>query len=141
VVSLFSDAGPDAEFDLVEFAEDDDVWDRYRDLLSPGVEVEFVAPPGGDRVMEQEFEGIDGLREGWRDWVAPWERFRIVTGEVIDAGEGRVLLLSQATGLMRDTRAEIPQETAVLARVDGGKIVAIGFYLSHEQARRDAGLD
>jgi ketosteroid isomerase-like protein len=141
VVSLFSDAVPGAEVDLVEFAEDDDAWQGYRDLLSPTVEVQFVAPPGGLRVMEQAFEGFAGLRAGWRDWAAPGERVRLVPGDEIDAGDGRVLLLTQATGLMRDTGAEVPQETAVLARVDGGKIVEIGFYLSHDQARRDAGLD
>ncbi|MEK6251143.1 MAG: nuclear transport factor 2 family protein [Actinomycetota bacterium] len=121
--------------------EDDGVWARNAARFSPDVKVRFVTPrAGGVTVMEQAFEGIEGLREGWREWLKPWDEFHVVMEDVPDSGQGDVLVLAQATGRMRGTEAEVPQEVAALCRVERNRIVEIGFYLDQGQARRDAGL-
>ncbi len=95
----------------------------------------------GIEVMERsDFVGPEGLVEGWNIWLEPWEQFRVRLVEAIDAGGGVVLLLAQATGRMRVSGIEIPQEAASVHRVEDGRIVSMGFYLDIEQARQAAGL-
>lgn len=94
----------------------------------------------GVGVMEQEFRGVEGLRDGWGVWMEPWEEFRVSVEEVVDTGDGQILVLASAVGRMRGTGAELPQEVAQLCRVVDGRITEVGFYLDQQQARRDAGL-
>jgi ketosteroid isomerase-like protein len=140
VISVFTrEAAPEVE--MGELMRDDEHWVRISDRFSPDVEVRFVTPgDSGVGVMEQEFRGVDGLRQGWSVWMEPWEEFRVEVKEVIDAGNGQVLTLGSAVGLMRGTGAELPQEVAVLCRVEDGLIIQVGYYLDQAQARRDAGL-
>jgi len=141
VLEIFDAPTPGAEVDMAAVMQSDEFWEQRRDLVSPGLEVAFITPGSGVQVMDQqEFVGLEGLKEGWRQWLEPWEQFRVLLGEVIDAGHGRVLVCGRATVRIRDTGVEMTQETAVLNRVQGGKVVSMGFYLDQGQARRDAGL-
>ncbi len=141
VISLFTrEAATQIEMD--ELMRDDEHWDSYGDRFSPDVEVKFVTPgDSGVGVMEQEFRGVDGLRQGWGVWMEPWEEFRVSVEEVVDTGDGQILVLASAVGRMRGTGAELPQEVAQLCRIVDGRITEVGFYLDQQQARRDAGLD
>ena len=142
VASAFSEAlTEDARVDMGAMMADDAVWARNSELFDPQVEVSLVTPgTGGPTIMEQEFSGIDGLRAGWREWMEPWEEFRVGVEDVVDAGNGFVLVLGEATGRTRGTGAEVPQEVAVLCHVDAGRIDRLGFYLDQQQAKREAGL-
>jgi len=143
VISVFAEAGQGEEgrVEMGTMMRDDEVWERNSERFSSDVEVRFVTPGDkGVQIMEQEFRGIEGLREGWRVWMEPWEEFRVAMNDVVDAGNGRVLVLASAIGRTRGSGAEVPQEVATLGRVEEGQIVAIAFYLDQEQARRDAGL-
>jgi hypothetical protein len=135
--------GEAGEFDIAGMIEDPEWRERVAEAFSPSARIRFVTPPTGSlRIMEQdEFEGLEGLAEGWRIWMQPWEEFRIEPEDFVDAGEGRVLLPARATARMRDSKTEIRQETSALHWVENGQIVAISFYLDQDQARRDAGLD
>lgn len=141
VISVFTrDAAPQVE--MGELMRDDKHWEGNRDRFSPDVEVTFVMPQDkGVEVMEQEFRGVEGLRQGWGVWMEPWEEFRVEVKDVVDAGNGQVLTLASAVGVMRGTGAELPQEVAVLCRVEDGRIIQVGYYLDQQQVRRDAGLD
>src|SRR2546430_16159363 len=140
VISVFTrEAAPQIE--MGELMRDDEHWNRFRDRFSPGVEVKFVTPGGaGVGVMEQEFRGVEGLREGWGVWMEPWEEFRVSVEEVVDTADGQILVLASAVGRMRGTGAELPQEVAQLCRIVDGRITEVSFYLDQQQARRDAGL-
>src|SRR2546423_242845 len=134
---------PSGEFDMAAMIEDP-VWQQtVEEVFRPDVKIRFLTPRDGRLpLMEQDtFAGPQGLAEGWRIWMEPWDSFRIAYEDLIDAGEGMILLLVRATARMRDSGIEIPQEGAALHRVEGGKIAAISFYLDQDQARRDAGLD
>jgi ketosteroid isomerase-like protein len=140
VISVFT-VGGDPNVEMGKLMGDDEHWARHMDKFSPDLEVRFVIPgDAGVEVMEQEFRGIDGLREGWGVWMQPWEEFRVTVDEMIDAGDGKVLIQASAVGLMQGTGAEVPQEVAALSRIEDGRIVAVGYYLDQSQARRDAGL-
>src|ERR1700692_643758 len=40
------------------------------------------------------YSGLDGLRAAWLDWLLPWESYHAGVEDVIDAGDGRVLVLT-----------------------------------------------
>ena len=135
--ALFADA-----VDMVTAIEDEQWLGKVGERVSPDVTTDFLVPEqGGIEVMEQShFVGVDGLLEGWRIWLEPWEKFQIDREEIIDVGDGQVLVTAQATGRMHDSDVEVPQRVATLQRTENGRIVSMRFYLDQEQARRDAGL-
>ena len=140
-LTIFADAYREGVVDMVQAIEDDALWERNSKRIAPDVRVRFVTPDaGGPVVMEQEYEGIEGLREGWRAWLAPWDRYAIAVEEVLDAGDGRVVLLVTSTARMRDSGTEVPQPAATTFVVERGLIAEVDFYLDPQQAKRDAGL-
>lgn len=126
--------------DLKPSLDDDALVRSLQEFVDPEAEVCFIDPEGGAlgnrRVPER---GVEGLREGWRDFLEPWEKFWIRFGEVLDAGEGRVLTLGELCGRLQGG-AEVTQLGAAYIKVRDGKIVAIDFYVDQDQGRRDAGL-
>jgi ketosteroid isomerase-like protein len=140
VISTFTREAA-TEIEMGELMRDDQHWALISDRFNPDVQVKFVTPgDSGVGVMEQEFSGIDGLRVGWGVWMEPWDEFRVSVEDVVDTGDGQILVLASAIGRMRGTGAELPQEVAQLCRIEDGRIAGVGFYLDQGQARRDAGL-
>jgi hypothetical protein len=128
------------EGDLKSVVDDDARIEAVREFIDPAAEVHFRESEGGamgDRVVPE--RGIEGLREGWRDWLEPWDHFWIHFGELIDAGHGRVLSLGELHGQLPGG-AEVTEAGAALITVRDGKVVAADFYLDRDRARRDAGL-
>jgi ketosteroid isomerase-like protein len=141
VVSMFAEALQETgHVEMRAMIEDDEVWARNAPRFDPDAEVKFITPDGGGvGAMGESFRGIEGLRAGWREWMEPWDEFHVELEGTEDSGS-QVLLLAQALGRMRGTGTEVPQEVAMLCRVEEGRIVAIGFYLDQDQARREAGI-
>ena len=126
--------------DLVPLIDDESFGGAMEEVIAPGARVRFVDPEGGalgDRVVPE--GGVEGLREGWRDWLEPWEHFWIGFDELLDARGGKVLSLGELRGRMR-IGVEVTQPGAAIIEVGEGKIVAMAFYVDQDQARRDAGL-
>jgi ketosteroid isomerase-like protein len=140
VIRAFSVAG-DPKVEMGALMRDDEFWRQNTDLFSENLTVRFVNPEqGGVQLMEQEFRGIDGLREGWGVWMQPWERFEVSVEDMVDAGDERVLVLGSAVVRTKESGAELPQEVGNLCRIQDGQIVEVDFYLDQDQARRDAQL-
>jgi len=139
-LSIFADATQGGMLDMAEAIADDELWDRNQQHFDPEAKIKFVIPGDGVEVMEQEYVGIEGLRAGWRAWLVPWDSYLIVIDEIIDAGEGGVLLLVTSAARMRDTGAEVPQSAATRFVVKDDRIAEVNFYLDQQQARREAGL-
>jgi ketosteroid isomerase-like protein len=127
--------------DLQRRLDDDTLRDSLEELIDPVAEIRFKDVEGGTfgdfRVPAP---GVEGLQAGWKDWLQPWEEFRLVFERSIDAGDGRVLSLGEMRGRVRGG-VEFSQPGAAIIRVHEGLIVAMDFYLDRQQARRDAGLD
>jgi hypothetical protein len=141
-VELVSRVQKAFEGDLKPAPDDDTRIAAVSELIDPEAEVRFMAPEGGgafgDRLVPE--RGMEGLREGWRDWLEPWEHFWIEFGELLDAGEGRVLSLGELRGQLPGG-AEVRQLGAALITVREGKVVAADFYADQIRARRDAGAE
>ena len=121
--------------------EDDERWRAAAALFDPGAEVKFLTPGGGGiGGMAGPFRGIEGMRAGWREWLEPYDSFILRIEEIVDAGEGGALILSETTGKMQGAQTPLSQGAAAVLRADRGVITKMDYYLDHEQARRAAGL-
>jgi hypothetical protein len=130
------------EMNIVQAVNEDPLWDNAARYIDPEAKITFPAPDGGFvGGMGGEFRGLPGLREGWREWVGPWEDFRVEVVEAVETDSETVLLLVQTRGRMRGAGAEIEQPAAAVYKVREGTIVAIAHFLDHDQARRAAGLE
>jgi ketosteroid isomerase-like protein len=108
------------------------------DFDLPDLEVEFAGTQSGAPGLS--YRGLDGLVEGWREWLTPWASYRLRTEEYIDAGEKVVLLVSVRARTSRDGVAFEHQAAAVWTLRDGTP-VAVHFFLEQEEALRFAGVE
>jgi ketosteroid isomerase-like protein len=128
------------EMDLVEVLKSDDPVAGFiasSDAVSPDVEVTFAASHSGGPGLV--FHGLDGLIEGWRDWLMPWESYRFEVEDLIGAGDNVVQTVRVAARTERHG-VEVEHRPAAVWTIEGGRIVAIRFYLEHDQAFEYAGL-
>jgi ketosteroid isomerase-like protein len=84
--------------------------------------------------------GLDGLRAAWLDWLSPWDSYRTEVEDVIDAQEGRVLVLARDYARPKGTDAEVYFSGAPIWTVRDGKIARIEFYWNRAEGLRAAGL-
>jgi ketosteroid isomerase-like protein len=141
VISVLGPLFGSGDGDLVAAIEDDEVWESVRDRIDPEAEVRFITR---DTVGLGDITGgrkaLDGLRAGWREWLSPWDEFRVELQDCIDAGDGTILMLVRSVGRMKGSGTEVAENTAGVYRVKGDRLVAIEHYLDQDQARRAAGL-
>jgi ketosteroid isomerase-like protein len=138
-VELISEVFPQ-KVDVAEVMRSDDpvgALVRRPDVLVPDVEVRFEARATGGPGLS--YRGIDGLIEGWRDWLTPWESFRLEVEELVDAGEN-VVMTARVVARTERHGVELEHRPAAVWTIEHGRIVAIRFYLEHDQAFEYAGL-
>jgi hypothetical protein len=129
------------EMDMCELVEDDSQWERIDAMFAPDAEVKFFTPDSGLMGgMAGPFRGGAGLRAGWREWLQPFDHFRIELAEARTAPDGRVVLLATTFGALQGSSVEVEQPSAAVYKVNGGLITQADHYLEHEQALRDVGL-
>ena len=87
--------GPFEQGDITPIFRDDTIWAAAQVALTDAVTADFECDFVRDDVGRVTFFGIDGLRTAWVDWLSPWESYDAVIEDVIDANEGRVLVLTR----------------------------------------------
>ena len=92
-------------------------------LLNDDAPVRFVAASG-----EMGGKGPEGFYETWRDWLAPWESYRIYTEEIVDRGD-RVVALVRLAGVTQRDGVEMGHDAATVFRFEDGRIAEIVFTL------------
>jgi hypothetical protein len=138
-VELLKETLPE-EVDLVEVLRGDDPVGLFRnpDVIDPDLAVTFSGGLSGGPAIH--FEGIPGLLEGWLDWLEPWDSYRIRFEEYVESGDK---VLVNASVRARSARHDVlvEHDPAGVWTVQGGKVVAVGFFLDRDEARRFAGID
>jgi ketosteroid isomerase-like protein len=85
------------------------------------------------------YEGVDGVRRFWRDWLEPWKDYEIEYSEFSDQGDSVLCVFRQAaTGKGSGIRSEI--EFFALWYLEESKVVRFRLFESREQALEAAGL-
>ena len=93
-----------------------------------------------DDVGRAAYSGLDGLRAAWLDWLLPWESYHAEIEDVIDAGEGRVLVLTRDYACPKGANAEVYFIGAPVWTVRDGKVARIEFYWNRDEGFAAAGL-
>jgi ketosteroid isomerase-like protein len=127
---------PDEDF--VRLLRDDELWDELARAAAPFVHAYCEsARPGvpGAKI----YIGLNGFREMWLDWLAPWAKYRTGVEEAIDCGD-RVLLLQRSAGLLEGSTQEVKLAPGVVWTVRGGKIARFDVYADRADALKAVGL-
>jgi len=104
-------------------------------------EVEYVTPP---QIIPLGFEpiyrGRDARIEVQRRWTAEWGEFTFKPEELIDVGDGRVLMLGRMEGSGLTSGVMIDNDWADLFTIARGRVVREQVYLDRAEALEAAGL-
>ena len=109
--------------------------DQMLSLFHPEVE---WRPSGAFPGLDPVYMGHDGFRRFWREFMDPWESFRIKPGEERDCGE-QVLTLGSFEARGRDG-LKAPRPTAGVWTFRDGRVIVVQVYADHAQALEAVGL-
>jgi ketosteroid isomerase-like protein len=125
VIALFSDNGPSSE--LIQ-------------TIGVALDPDFVSVKHFPGAEPEAARGLDGLRAGWLDWLAPWASYRADIEELIDLGDRIVAILCDYA--RREPGApEVALKSAAVWTVRDGRIVRAEFYTGgREEALKAVGL-
>jgi hypothetical protein len=111
---------------------------------------DFGSAPWADPHIECEYpdgpspgtwNGLDGMAEGFREWLSAWESFRISVDEYRSLDSERVIVLDRLSGHGKKSRLEIGgSKTATLFHIHRGKVTKLVLYWDRERALADLGL-
>ncbi len=85
------------------------------------------------------YAGLDGWREGWRDWLAPWVSYRSEIEDLVDVGD-RVVVLVRDYACRVPGSPEVRQIAAAVWTVQDAKIARVEFYANRAEALESVGL-
>jgi ketosteroid isomerase-like protein len=102
-------------------------------------EIEFVIADGPTPAS---WTGLNGMAEGWRDFLSAWEEFRIEVDEYRELDAERVLVLVHFTARGKTSGLELGQmraKGAELFHIRGGKVTRAVAYWDRGRALADLG--
>jgi ketosteroid isomerase-like protein len=135
-VELVRRLQPPPDTDLVALFGDGAESERLLAAVEPFFHDDFVTTGG---IQIGEGVGLAGLKQGWADWLEPWESYRTEIEDVIDVGDD-VLVLVRDYGRRAGMSAEISVLGAAVWTVRDSKIARVRFYPSREGALEAVGL-
>jgi hypothetical protein len=113
--------------------------DGFVAIIEPHATDDFECVMDGGALVTR-YEGLDGLRTGWTDFLGGFETLAIEPGEVRER-DGAVLEFVRLTGRPKGVTASIEADAAAVWRLRDGKLAAVEFHMDRERAMRSAGLD
>jgi ketosteroid isomerase-like protein len=131
--------GPFEQGDLIPLFRDEAIWAARTaasaSFFTPDFECVFVR----EDVGRAAYPGLEGLRAAWLDWLTPWESYHAGVEKVIDAHEGRVLVLTRDHARPKGADAEVYFSGAPVWTVRDGKVARIEFYWNRTEGLAAAG--
>ena len=107
-------------------------------LLDPAFECAFIASESSG-FPTLSYEGAEGFVAGWREWLSPWESYRIEAEEFVDAGD-EVVVLVRVQARTRRGGVEMEHAPGAVWTLEDGRVRRIEFYLERRQALTAARL-
>ena len=131
---------PSPSTDVAESFRDDLSWAAASAVWSSTLTHDFQCRIHGMPDHDGEiFDGLQGLRSAFLEWVAPWQSYRSQVDNVVDLGD-RVLVLVRDHARQRGDMHEVAVIGANLSTFRDGKLASIDFYLDRDCAFADVGL-
>lgn len=84
--------------------------------------------------------GREALLRWLREWYEPWETLDDILGELIDAGEQRVVSSMIQRGRGRASGVEVEQELGTVWTIQDGRIIRAVWFPSRAEALESVGL-
>jgi ketosteroid isomerase-like protein len=138
-VELVRSLQPARDANLAQLFRDDMLWAAMSARLAPALAPK-VKVVGHGLAESQTFEGVEGLRVGWLEWLAPWEIYRTEVEEAIDLGDRVVVLVNDFGRRASDTH-EVAQQSGAVWTVRKRKVARIDFYADRREALKAVGLE
>jgi ketosteroid isomerase-like protein len=132
--------GPFEQGDLIPPFRDDAISAAREAVAAPFFTPDFECVFVRADVGRARYSGLDGLRVAWLDWLAPWQSYHAGVEDVIDAGDGRVVVLTRDHACPKGTSSEVTFLGAPVWTVREGKVSRIEFYWDRAEGLAAAGL-
>lgn len=110
--------------------------ERFLETIHPDV---IWQPSGVFPGIDTHYEGHDGVRAFWRDFMAPWESLSVEMTEVRDAGPDAVLIRVLFHGCGRGG-IEVERVVGQLYEIRDGLLYRMRSYGSWEEALEATGV-
>jgi ketosteroid isomerase-like protein len=116
-----------------------DVWNRG-DLAgwAEGLHEEIKWVPLAENTQTETICGADATLAFVKDWLEPWEEYRIEVLRILDAGDWFVMCTRQSA--RHSTGAEISMDMHAAGTLREGKLVEMKWFMEEADAREAAGL-
>jgi hypothetical protein len=138
-VALISGLLPGPGVDLVTLYRDDDAFVAWTTAVAPTFSADFGGIGNFGALNESTRHGLQGLREGWLDWLSPWVTYRTEIEELVDLGE-RVLVLVRDFARREEAMPEVELISGAVWTIREGKVVWVEFFPDRASALKAAGL-
>ena len=103
-------------------------------------DIQWIA--GADLVPDAEvYRGREGVMEFWRTWLDAMDDFKLDVEDTLDVGDGRVLIVTRATGRGKDSGVPVEGRIAQLWELRDGLSVRARMYPSRQAALEAEGID
>jgi len=101
-------------------------------------EIEWVAPP--EWLEDRLYEGHDGIRRLSAYWTQLFDEYRLVPQRMMDAGDGRVVILLQQEGRIIGSGDLVESPLGYLAEISDTLVDRVEIFFSWEATLEAAGL-
>jgi SnoaL-like domain len=126
-VELVRSLQPRPEVNLVELFTNDAGNARMADAVAHLLDPAFLSSFHFPGSQPASYSGLDGLRNGWLDWLAPWTSYRTEIEELIDLGE-RVVVVVRDYARSEPDAPEVDFMGATIWTVRDGRVGRVDFY-------------
>jgi ketosteroid isomerase-like protein len=126
------------DVDVTRLIHDDDLWAATIATTSPVTHPDFECIVRGGVGGDRRYTGTDGMRRMFKDWLGPWDSYRIEIERAVDCGE-RVLVLVNAFGRLEGSEQEVALKSSEVWTVRDGRLVRWEAYLDRTEALRAVG--
>jgi ketosteroid isomerase-like protein len=104
---------------------------RFFDLLDADVELDFSAyPVPGSRVLRGKDAAVDWSRSYW----GTWDEYGLEPTEIIDAGQGRVIVVQYERARGKGSGVKLERRWAVVFTVRTDKVVRFQGFKTRDEA-------
>lgn len=109
--------------------------------IEPHATDDFSALMNGG-ALTTHYEGVEGLRAGWADFLAAFDTIQVLPGEMRVGADGAcVVEFVNLKGKPAGIDSAIDQPASAVWRLRDGRIHAVEFIIDQKEALRAAGLD
>ena len=129
--------GTDGEEAARRFAEAITSGDRESAFAVCHPEIELDSMLG---ISGRAYHGHDGIDEYFEDIASAWEHWTVEIERVVEAADGRVVIVMTMHARGRGSGATLAGRTAHIWTIRDGRLLRNELYRNPEQALRDLGL-